>query len=360
MKRRQLLKISGGAVALAASQAVAASQSKIFNWKMVMTWPKAFPGLATGMQWFADELKRVTQGRLNITLYGAGELVPAFEVFNAVSEGSAEMGHGPAYYWKGKIPAAEIFTAVPFGMTPLELDAWLYEGGGIELLNECYKPFGVLALPAGNSDFQMGGWFNKEINTVEDLKGLKIRILGIAGEVYRRAGATPISMPGNEIFTSMQSGVIEAADWVGPWNDQAFGLQKVAKYYYGTWQEPGSACELMINEKAFEKLPEDLKQLVHLTARAASLRMLTEFRINNAKALKNIVDKQGVRLKYFPQPVLAEFKKYTEEYMKEYSERDALSKKCYNSYYSFLNEQKIWSDNEIHYLQARDRMGYFL
>lgn len=354
MKRRELLKIGGsGALALGATQTAFAASDEIFNWKLVMVWPKNYPGLATCIQWFAEEVKRLSKGRLNITVYGAGELVPPFEVFNAVADGSAEMGHGPAYYWKGKIPAAEIFTAIPFGMTPLELDAWFYEGDGLTLLNECFKPFGVTAYPAGNCDFQMGGWFNKEINHVEDLKGLKIRILGIAAEIYKRAGATPVGMPGGEIFTSMQKGVVEAADWVGPWHDQAFGLQKAAKYYYGTWQEPGAAVELLINDEALAKLPEDLKQIVEITIRAASFKMLVECRANNARALKALVDK-GVQLRYFPDDVLKVFKKYTQEYMEEYAARDALSKKCYDSYYAYLNDQKRWADNELRYLQARN------
>lgn len=355
MRRRELLKIGGsGALALGAGKAAAKAQdSQVFNWKMVMVWPKNYPGLATVMQWFADQVKQQSGGRLNITLYGAGELVPAFEVFNAVADGSAEMGHGPAYYWKGKMPAAEIFTAVPFGMTPMELDAWFYEGGGIELLNELFLPHGVRAFPGGNCDYQMGGWFNKEINSVADLQGLKIRILGIAAEVYKRAGATPVSMPGSEIFTSMQKGVVEAADWVGPWHDQAFGLQKCAKYYYNSWHEPGAAAELLVNEKAFQSLPEDLQQLVALTIRAASLKMLIECRYNDGHALNKLVE-GGTELRFFPDEVLRVFRKYTDEYMQEYAARDAFSKKCYDSYYGFLQEQRRWSENELRYLQARN------
>lgn len=355
MKRRDLIKIGGGtALAMgAANTAIAASKDEVFHWKLIMVWPKGYPGLATNMQWFADELKRTTNGRLNITIYGAGELVPPFEVFNAVEDGTAEMGHGPAYYWKGKIPAAEIFTSVPFGMTPLELDAWFYDGGGIDLLNELYKPHGVTAIPCGNCDFQMGGWFKKEINTPEDLKGLKIRQLGIAGEVYKLIGASPVSMPGGEIFTSMQTGVVEAADWVGPWHDQAFGLQKTAEYYYGSWQEPGAAIELMINNKALAKLPEDIVAQIHLAARAVGLKMLTECRTNNARALANL-EKSGTKIRYFPKPVIEALKKCTDEYMQTYAARDEMSKKCYDSYYSFLKQQRIWAENERRYLVARD------
>lgn len=354
MKRRALLKTGGAALALGAASAAQANSDKVINWKLVMTWPKNYPGMGTSVQWFADEVRRLSKGRLNITVYGAGELVPAFEVFNAVADGTAEMGHGPAYYWKGKIPPVEIFTSVPFGMTPVELSAWFYEGGGIELLNECYKPFGVVAFPGGNCDFQMGGWFKKEINSLEDLKGLKMRVLGVAGEVYKKAGVAAVSMPGSETFTSMQSGVIEAADWVGPWHDQAFGLHKVAKYYYGSWQEPGAACELMINEKAFASLPEELRAQVETAMRAASFKMLTECRAQNARALNNLIKEHGVEQRYFPDEVLKVFKQYTQDYLQEYAARDALSKKIYDSYSKFMAEQRGWAENERRYLSARD------
>lgn len=353
MKRRTLLKVGGG-TALAATAGMSQAQEKdSVHWKLAMTWPKGYPGLATGMQWFAEQLEAATDGRFKITIYGAGELVPAFEVFNAVKDGTIQLGHGPAYYWKGIIPASEVFSGLPFGMTPVEMDAWYQFGGGDALINECYAPFGVMQKVCGNADLQMGGWFNREINSLADLKGLKIRIPGIAAEIYKMSGATPVNMPGSEIFTSLQTGVIDAADWVGPWNDRAFGLQKVAKYYYGTWHEPGTPVDLLINAEAYNALPKDLQVQLDLVARAAGARMLSEYRAHNARALQELVDKDGTELRVFPEDVIATFKENTKTYLQERSAEDEFYAKVLTSYQDFLAGQRIWSDNERTYLQTR-------
>lgn len=345
MKRRHLLKAGGvGALALGAAQSVQAAE-ETFNWKLVMSWPKKFPGLATSIDWFVEQAKAMSGGRLNITVYGAGELVPAFEVFNAVSNGTAQMGHGTPYYWKGQIPEAELFTSVPFGMTADEVTAWFLEGDGLKLLAELYQPFGVRPFMGGNTGTQMGGWFNKEINSIDDLKGLKIRVPGIAAEIYKMAGASPVSLPGSEIFTSMKSGVIDATDWVGPWNDQAFGLNKAAKYYYNGWQEVGSMVECLVNEEAYQSLPADLQAMLDTLTQALNQKMLIEFQKNNALALANLVDKQGVEVKSFPADVIADFKKYTDEYMTQYAAQSELAAKVAASYQQFLAEQIRLSEN---------------
>lgn len=356
MKRRELLKKTGtGALALGAvaGGAAHAADDKTFNWKLVMSWPKKFPGLATSMEWFVEEVKKATNGRLNITIYGAGELVPAFEVFNAVSDGTAEMGHGTPYYWKGKIPEAELFTSVPFGLTADEHNAWYLHGDGEQFLTELYKPFGVVPFIGGNTTLQMGGWFNKEIQSAEDLKGLKIRTPGIGGEVYRLAGATPVSLPGSEIFTSMESGVLDATDWVGPWNDQAFGLFKAAKYYYNGWQEPCAMMEILINEKALNSLPDDIRAIVAGLAMAMNLRCMNEFQKNNASALKKMVEEQGVQLREFPEEVINVFKEKTAEYLKEYAAKSDMAKKILASYEAFLEAQLRTSANVETYLRYR-------
>ena len=357
MKRRDLLKKTGtGALALGAvgaASTASADDAKVFNWKLVMSWPKKFPGLATSMEWFAEEVKKATNGRLNITIYGAGELVPAFEVFNAVSDGTAEMGHGTPYYWKGKVPEAEFFTSVPFGMTTDEFYAWFINGEGQAFLTELYKPFNVVPLIGGNTTAQMGGWFNKEINSVEDLKGLKIRTPGIGGEVYRLAGATPVSMPGSEIFTSMQSGVLDATDWVGPWNDQAFGLFKAAKYYYNGWQEPSAMMEILINDKALASLPEDIRTIVEVFAVAMNQKCMDDMQKNNALALKKMVDEQGVQLRDFPADVIKVFKEKTAEYLKEFAGKSEMAKKILDSYEAFLADQMRLSSNVETYLAYR-------
>ena len=251
---------------LAGSMSVAAPfvhAAPTYKWKMVTTWPKNFPGLGTGANKLAQLITEMSGGRIKVKVYGAKELVPAFEVFDAVSRGTAEMGHGASYYWKGKSEAAQFFSAVPFGLNAQEMNAWLYYGGGMELWQELYAPFNLIPAAAGNTGVQMGGWFNKEIKSVADLKGLKMRIPGLGGEVLKRAGGTPVSLPGGEIYTSLQSGAIDATEFVGPYNDLAFGLYKAAKhYYYPGWHEPGTTLEAMMNKKAFEALPKDLQSIV--------------------------------------------------------------------------------------------------
>ena len=353
MKRRNLIK-AGSVSALAMGAASAArAEEKQYNWKMVMSWPKKFPGLGTGAQWFADELKRVTNGQINITIYGGGELVPALEVFNAVSDGTAELGHGTGYYWKGTVPEAEIFTSVPFGLAPLDYTSWYELHGGRDLHTELYKPFNVVPMLGGNTDYQMGGWFNKEINSLEDFQGLKIRMPGIGGEVLKRVGATPVTMPGGEIFTSMQNGVIDAADWVGPWNDLAFGLYKAAKYYYGGWNEPSAGVELLINGDTWNSLPAHLQAQVESVSQAATMYMLNEYRANNAQALQTLVDKHGVDVRFLSDDIMRELKKLTAEYMDEYATQSDITKRIADSYREYSALQEKGSANERHILQNR-------
>ena len=275
-----------------------AGSQEVFQWKMVTTWPKNFPGLGNGAENFARYVEEMSAGRLTVRVYGAGELVPAFEVFDAVSQGVADAGHGAAYYWKGKIPASVFFTAVPFGFTAQEINGWLHNGGGLELWREAYAPANIVPFAGGNSGVQMAGWFNREINSVEDLKGLKMRIPGLAGEVFAAAGGTAERIPGGELYTSLQTGVIDALEWVGPYNDLAFGFHEVARYYYYPgWHEPGSMLELIVNRDSLEALPEDLQAIVTYAARAANQEMLDEFTARNNAALQELVDVHDVQLR---------------------------------------------------------------
>ena len=219
----------------------------------------------TGPERLARLIGEMSGGRLVIKVYGAGELVPAFEVFDAVAQGTAQLGHGASYYWKGKVPATQFFAAMPFGINAQEFNVWIYHGGGLELWRELYARFGLVPEPAGNTGVQMGGWFNKEINSVADLEGLRMRIPGIGGEVLRKVGGTPVNIPGAELFTALESGTIDATEWVGPMNDLAFGLFRAAKYYYYPgWHEPGTALEAVVNREAYEALPPDLQAIVEV------------------------------------------------------------------------------------------------
>ena len=247
----------------------AGAESQRYEWKLITTWPKNLPALGTAPEKLAELVDRMSNGRLKIKVYGAGELVGAFEVFDAVLAGDAEMGHGAAYYWRGMVPEAAFFTAVPFGLTAQEMNGWLYYGGGLELWQELYAPFGLIPFPGGNTGTQMGGWFNKEIKTLADVQGLRMRIPGLGGEVFQRAGGVPVAMPGGDMYTALQTGTIDATDWVGPYNDLAFGLHTVAEYYYYPgWQEPGAVMETLVNKEAFEALPDDLQAIIEVATRA--------------------------------------------------------------------------------------------
>ncbi|WP_191601661.1 TRAP transporter substrate-binding protein [Marinomonas algicola] len=330
-------------------------KAEIINWKMVTTWPKNFPGLGTGAETLAQNITIMSGGRLNVKVYAAGELVPPLEVFDAVSRGTAEMGHGASYYWKGKVPAAQFFTTVPFGLTSQEFNSWIYYGGGLQLWEEIYAPFNLVPMPAGNPGVQMGGWFNKEINSLEDFKGLKMRMPGIGGEVLKKVGATPINLPGSEIFTALQTGTIDATEWVGPYNDLAFGLYKAAKYYYYPgWQEPGSAIEALFNKEAFNALPEDLQYIVRAAVQQANQDMLNEFTASNNSALKTLVNEHNVILKAFPNDLLAALKKASDETLAEMAANDADSQRVYDSFKTFLDSVSEWHDiSERAYINAR-------
>ncbi len=371
MKRRHFLRQLGGGALVAGTALGAGCQRetpveqnkgapvpaafKPVKWKMVTTWPKNFPGLGTGANYLADQITRMSGGRIQVKVYGATELVPAFEVFDAVSSGTAELGHGAAYYWKGKSEAAQFFSSVPFGLTADEMNAWLYHGGGMELWKETYEPFGLVPMAAGNTGVQMAGWFNKEINSVEDLQGLKMRIPGLGGEVLARAGGTPVSLPGGELFTSLQSGAIDATEWVNPYNDLAFGLYKAAKYYYYPgWHEPGTTLECIVNKAALEALPEELQLIVLNAARLANQNMLAEYIARNNRALQTLVNEHQVDVRRLPDSVLQRLRELSDLVVAEVAGKDSLSERVYASFQAFRDEVIQWSDISARaYLNAR-------
>ena len=364
MKRRQFV---GGLTAAAALSACAkddtdcgvgdATRQETFQWSCVTSWPPKFPGLGMAPENLATRVEAASAGRLKIKVYGAGELVPAFEVFDAVSRGTVEMGHDASYYHKGKVDAAQFFAAIPFGMTNLELNGWLYYGGGLALWRELYAPFNLVPFPMGNTGVQMGGWFNKEINTANDLKGLKMRIPGLGGEVLRRAGGTPVTLPGSEIFTALQTGAIDATEWVGPYNDASFGLHKAARYYYYPgWQEPGPGLETIINKDAWDSLPADLQEIVSISCQAITADMAAEYAQGNAISLKRLQDDPNVELRPFPDEVLRLLKSMTRDVVKELMASDPASAKIGKAYFDYL---ELAAENsrvtERVYLEARDQ-----
>ena len=330
MKRRQFVTGMAAAGAAACSteapsgDTATASARETFEWNLATSWPPGLPGLGVGVDNLAERIEAASNGRLKIKVYSGGELVPALEVLDAVSRGTVQMGHDSAYYHRGKLPAAQYYTTVPFGQTVHEINAWLYYGGGLELWQEMYaEVFNVIPFPAGNTGVQMAGWFNKEINSVDDLKGLKMRIPGVGGEVMQRAGASQITVPASEIFTSLQTGAIDAAEWVGPYNDIALGLHKAARYYYYPgWHETGPMLQCTINMEAWNSLPADLQEIVRSVCQAINTDMMAEYTWGNALALEQIKADPNVELKPLPDDVLKLLRGLSDDVLEEMAAED--------------------------------------
>ena len=321
----------------AAVNATAVKQ-ETFNWKMVTAWPKNYPALGTSAERVAERINSMSNGRLTIKVYAGGELVPPLEVFDAVSRGTAQMGHGAAYYWKGKTDTAQFFTSVPFGLSAIEMNAWLHKGGGLQLWEEAYAPFNVKPFAVGNTGMQMGGWFNKEIHSLDDIKGLKIRMPGLGGEVLNRLGATTVNLPGSEVFTALQTSAIDATDWVSPYNDLAFGLHKAAKYYYYPgWQEPQAVLELLINQAAWDSLPSDLQAIVTEAVRAGNTDMQDDFTWNNARALTELKE-ANVQLRRFPDEVLEAMQQESTQVLEQLASKSELNQRIWDSMQAFQKQ----------------------
>ena len=321
----------------------AARTADATEWRMVTAWPKNFPGLGTAPERFAQIVGDMSGGRLRIRVHAAGEIVPALSVFDAVSGGTAEMGHAAAYYWKGKMAAAPFFTAVPFGMNAQEVNAWLHHGGGLELWRELYEPFNVLPFAGGNTGVQMAGWFKKSVDDVASLRGIKMRIPGLAGEIWSRAGGLAITIAGGELYTSMQTGVIDATEWVGPHNDMAMGLHEVGDYYYYPgWHEPSAVLEIIINRDAWRALPADLRAIVETAARAMNQDMLDEYTARNGQALQTLSQRHGVSLRPLPPAVLEHLRTIARQHYAQIAARDPQFRKVYNSYRNFQTTVAPW------------------
>ncbi len=358
MQRRDFLLAAGaltaaGSTVLLGCQADSNSQAqkapagftgKKIRWNMVTTWQAGFPVMGEGVDLFAQWIEEMSQGELSIKVYGAGELVPAMESFEAVSGGAAQMGHGAAYYWAGKVPAAQFFTCVPFGMNAQQMSAWIHHGGALPLWENLYADFNLVPMPMGNTGVQMGGWFNRKINSLSDLKGLKMRIPGLGGQVLSRAGGTAILSPGGEIYTNLERGVIDATEWIGPYHDYLMGFHKIAKYYYYPgWHEPGSVLELIINKRSWENLPGHLQAIVRGAAARVDQWMLSRFEAENRVYLAKIKEEKGVQILPFSPEILLELKRHTEEVLEDLAAKNPAAKTVYESFSKFRNEMTDWS-----------------
>lgn len=317
---------------------VSMQNGRTYDWKMVTTWPPNFPIIGEACNKLADLIKTLSNSRIKIRVYGGGELVPALEAFDAVKNGVAELGSGSPYYWAGKIPAAQFFSTVPFGMNAQQMNAWILVGEGYELWKELYKPHNLIPFAGGNTGVQMGGWFNKPIESVADLKSLKMRIPGIGGKVLEKAGGTPVLLAGGELYTGLERGIIDATEWLGPFHDQSMGFQDIAAYYYAPgWHEPGTLLEFFVNKEVFDDLPRDLQQIVETACLSINHWVLSKMEAANAEALQTLI-KSGVRIRTFPEQVVEQLRKYTETVITEMTNKDELSKKIYTSYIKFQTQ----------------------
>ncbi|WP_422023190.1 TRAP transporter substrate-binding protein [Roseibium sp.] len=342
MKRRDFLK--AGAVAAPATMlaAPAIAQGKI-EWKMPTSFPAKAPGVGTNATTFAARVNAMSDGQLTLKVFSGGELVPPFGVEDAVEQGTAEIGHSTPYYAASKNSALHFFSAVPFGMTAVETTAWLQYGGGQQLWDEIYAERGLKPFYSGSSGVQAAGWFKNPVNSLEDLAGLNMRIAGLGGEAMRKIGVNAVLLPPPEIFPSFQSGAIDAAEWVGPLLDQAFGLQKVAKYcYVPAFHEPSAALEIVVNKDAFDSLPAHLQAVIENAAAAASVETTAQFDYYNALSLKSLQE-NGVTFGAFPDDVIAALKTAVAEVMAENAEANPRFAEVQKSYNTFLDLAKEYA-----------------
>jgi TRAP-type mannitol/chloroaromatic compound transport system substrate-binding protein len=347
MKRREFL--TGAAVAGVTASTVGTLAAPAYaqgkqEWKMVTTWPRNAPGVGVNAQRFADHVTAMSDGRLTVRLFSAGELVPPLECLDAVQNDTAQMAHSTPYYWVGKSPTLNFFSTIPFGLMAWELAGWVHFGGGQELWDEVYAPFGVKPFLAGNSGSQAGGWFKKPIESLDDIKGLKMRIAGLGGEAMRRLGAAVTLTPAGEIMPSLMSGAVDAAEWVSPWLDIAFGLQKAAKYYYmPAFHEPGPALEVIVNKERFENLDANLKAIVERAAQASAHESLADFTYHNIDIYERLkTDYPDVEVRTFNDEILAALAGATKEILAELRAHDDLAARVHDSYMGYNRKAQAY------------------
>lgn len=335
--------------ALAAAAAAIASPSlargeERLRWRMVTSWPKGRAGPGVSARRVADRINAMAGGRLQVDLFAAGEIVPPLAILDAVSTGTVEMGHSAAIYWQGKIPAASFFTTVPFGLGPIEHQAWIELRDGQALWDELYRPYGVRAFMAGNVGPSMGGWFRRKLNGLDDLKGLRIRVQGVGADVYQRLGAVPMTVSAGDLLPALEKGSIDAAEFLAPATDVETGLQRYAPFYYVPgFNKPNGPSELMISLRAWEQLPEDLRAIVMEAARAEHALGLADAHERNAPALAEILGRNKVALEAFPRPIIEAARKITSELTSEIAGTSALAHRIVESYTAALSDLRSWS-----------------
>jgi TRAP-type mannitol/chloroaromatic compound transport system substrate-binding protein len=360
MKRRDFLKTAGvaGAATAASTLAAPAIAQERIEIAVVATWPRDFPGLGTGAQRAAQRIQDISDGKFQVQYFAAGERVGAFDSFDEVASGNAQAYHGAEYYWKGKHPGWAYFTAVPFGLTYTEINAWIRFGGGQELWDELAADYGLKGNLCGNTGVQMGGWFNKEINSADDLKGLKMRIPGLGGDVMAKLGASPVSLPGGQIYENLISGAIDATEWVGPWNDQAMKFYEAAKYYYYPgMHEPGSALSMTFNASWWGKLSKADQQLIEAACSMENDVMMAEYNAKNGAALAALIRDQGVELRQFNDDIYDSFGEASDEVFEETQAHSDLAARIHASFVQARADVGGWTNiSDQAYVQQRNRV----
>ncbi len=356
MDRRRFLATAGtGAVAATAALSKPAIAQGVKEIRLVTAWPRDFPGLGEGAARIAKRITTLSGGRLNVTLHAAGELVSAFDSFDAVSSGNAEMYHAAEYYWESKHKAFVFFASVPLGMTAHEIDAWVHFGGGQELWDELSGQFNIKPFLGGNSGVQMGGWYQEPIKSIEQIKSLKMRIPGLGGEVIRRLGGEAVNLPGGQIMDALRSGEINATEWVGPYNDKAFGLHSVLKnYMFPGFHEPGTAISLGVNKTFWDGLNETDQEIIRVSASAENDMMMAQFNARNGDALAELTTAHGVKLHIFPREVWTAIAKISQEVVQESAKVDSLGERVLASWSDFQRRVSEWQQiSDISYTAFR-------
>lgn len=357
MDRRSFIRTGALGATATALAAPAVAQGNT-TWRMVTTWPKNFPGLGVGAQRLADRITAASGGRLTVQVYSAGEMVPPLQSLDAVIDGTAEMSHGAAYYWQNKSAALSFFTGVPYGMTTQELGAWVRFMGGQEIWDEVYDQFGVQGFLSGNTGTQAGGWFKNELTGVEDINGLRFRTPGLGGQVWEKLGATVTNMAAGEIFQALQSGTLDAAEFVGPYNDLALGFYQVCKnYYFPSFVEPGLATELVVDKAKYQALPEDLQAIVRDCSQAEYDMVAADFVANDPRALQTLVNDHGVMVHQFPDSILEAGAMASMEVLTDLRDNgDAMVKKTAESFVESLKILRTRTQEiDAPFVQAREK-----
>ncbi|MCJ0764094.1 TRAP transporter substrate-binding protein [Variovorax terrae] len=342
MDRRSLIKNAGIAGVLAAGVAPAVHAQATVRWRLASSFPKSLDTIFGAAEVFSQQVKSMSGGKFEVSVHAAGELMPAFGVVDGVQQGSIEAAHTVPYYFFGKDECFAIGGAIPFGLNSRQMSAWTYEGNGLKLMREFYAKYNMISFPCGNTGSQMGGWFRKEIKTVKDIKGLKMRIGGFAGKVLERLGGVPQNLPGGDIYPALEKGTIDAAEWVGPYDDQKLGFNKVAPYYYYPgWWEGGPQVDLFVNQKAYDALSPENKAIVEAASAYAHVNMQAKYDARNPAALKQLVG-AGAKLRPFPADVMAAAFKESMSLYDELSAKNESWKKIYADYSKFRADQNLW------------------